>query len=95
VPSDAIRAFHSGLIHRALKALTQQAIEERSLRSMVFALDPKDLPELNQLIQEFFENVSRRFSKPTQSSRLYAMTHQLFALDKKLDEKIDKKGEDL
>lgn len=90
VPSEAIRNFHSGLIHKALASLETQSIGERTVRSMIFSLGPDDLPVLNTMIEEFLESVAKRFAAQKPQSRLYAISSQAFALDKRETKQGDK-----
>ena len=85
IPSETIRSFHKQLIEKATVAVEEQTLKERSLNSLIIAIDENDRDEINKRISDFFDQINIEFSqKEGPKTKVYALTNQFFELGEKL-----------
>lgn len=81
VPSSAIREHHRQYLEKSMEALEQQTPEQRDFSGIIFQLNPQQLDQARQEVQNFRERMLNLFPETDQSS-VYRMSVQLFSLSK-------------
>lgn len=82
IPSGAIRQFHRDALKQAEVALEEVSLEERDFSSIMFAIDPEQLPQAKRLIQEFRRKMDK-FFEGGKSREVYRLNLQLLPVTKK------------
>lgn len=80
VPSASIRSYHEQLIAKAERSVNEQSIHQRSLQSLVFAMDGERLPEAFRRLEKFVQEFNQEFKGDTKKTSVMALTAQLFTL---------------
>lgn len=82
IPSRAIRAYHSQILHKADHAIEAIPVEERDFSALTLAINSSQLEEAREELRKF----RRRFCSNLQSSpgkdRVYCLSIQFFPVDK-------------
>jgi uncharacterized protein (TIGR02147 family) len=78
--NEALRNFHRKLLQKAIESLETQSPEEKWIGSETVAIDPKQLPEAYEIIEEFMNKMVRLFDRGKKRTRIYHMGLQLFRL---------------
>ena len=85
IPSETIRSFHKQLIEKATVAVESQTLKERSLNSLIIAINEDERDEINKKISEFFERLNIEYSQSEGiKTKVYALTNQFFEIGEKL-----------
>ncbi len=82
IPSAAIRGFHRQMLSLAMTALESQSPIERDYSGCTIAMDPKQLPQVRELIRNFQKELMELVST-SEKTAVYQMSMQLFRLDQK------------
>lgn len=80
VPSDAIKAYHSQILHRALEAIYSQSVDERELSSSVVAIDSERINEAKEAIRRFNSDFIKKFCSRFRQDQVYCLSMQFFEL---------------
>lgn len=80
--TPVIQEFHRQFLGLATQALSQQEIEKRKAITSVFSIRQEDLPEARAALNRFNDEFLSRFQAPENLDSVYAVTLQLFRLDK-------------
>ncbi|RYZ62282.1 MAG: TIGR02147 family protein, partial [Proteobacteria bacterium] len=81
--NGALRAFHSSMLTKAAEALDSQKVSERFVGSETFSFDPKDLPAMNKILENAFNQILARAEKGRSKTAVYHLGIQMFSLTKK------------
>ena len=83
-PNHALRHFHKQMINKAIKSIDEQPVEQRYVTGKTMSILREDLPKLQELVQDFFQNVTDLIGQHSQrgqdSNALYQLNVQLFDL---------------
>ncbi len=83
-PSAAIRKFHEQVIQKSLKALHEQAVQDREYGSATFAFEASRINEAKQALREFQKKFSDEFyTNSKNKDSIYQFSLQFFRLDTK------------
>ena len=82
VPSGAIRMFHRQMIEKAKTAIEMQSIDERFLQSLQFPVLKSDLPNIQNDIVKFRNQMLRKYGRTASgdADTVYGLNLQLFKL---------------
>jgi len=82
VPSAAIRTFHKQMIAKAQTAIEMQEIHERFLQSIQFPVLKSDLPNIQNDIVKFRNQMLRKYGRTAagDADTVYGLNMQLFKL---------------
>ena len=80
IPSEVTRKAHDRILTKAKDALYQQSVSERDFTSMMFTLDPADLPEAKAEIRSFIQNFLQKYSNKSNAQKVYSLNVQLYNL---------------
>ncbi len=82
VPSAAVRKFHGQILEKAKTALETQAVEERDIAGISFAVDPAQIPALKKEIHDFLDRLATRLDRadPKKKTEVYHLETALFRL---------------
>jgi uncharacterized protein (TIGR02147 family) len=83
VPSSYIRDYHEQLIHKSLRAIHEQAVNERCLQSLVFAIRHDRMPEAFRKLEEFVHEFNQEFGSDEGKDTVLALTAQLSTLGRR------------
>lgn len=75
-----LRSFHRQMFHRSIESLYRQAPQERVIGTETFAVDPKILPEIEMLYQQFVQELQRLLDSPEKKSEVYHLSFHCFRL---------------
>jgi len=81
ITSEGIRKYHKQMLERAKKAVEEQTMDERDLRSLTLAFDKARVQEAKDDIQKFVAQFEKKYGKGSRNS-VYQMSLALFRLDK-------------
>jgi len=81
IPSAAIRAYHRGMLEKAIHALEFQDIRERDVTGVGFAVDPARLEQIKRDISDFQDQMVAKYSKGKRRA-VYFLETALFQLTK-------------
>jgi uncharacterized protein (TIGR02147 family) len=79
-PSAAIRKFHTQQLNKAKEALERLQYESRIMQGITMAVDPKKIPQAQELITEFRNKMYQLFENGDKKN-VYHLAIQLFPLD--------------
>lgn len=82
VPSDAQKNFHGQILDKAGQAIFLQTYQQRSVGSLFFTVDEKDIPEAFKAIEAFRREFSERFGSG--SDHVYCLATQMFQINDQL-----------
>jgi uncharacterized protein (TIGR02147 family) len=87
IPNEAVRHCHAQLLEKAKAALETQALAEREIGGITFAVDPKQLPELKIELKRFLDSWAERLeeTRHQNKSQVYQLETILFRLTEKGD----------
>ncbi len=57
IPSEAIRHFHKGIIHKALESIDQVIPEQREVSTIVLSFNKKDLKSAKKFLRDYQERL--------------------------------------
>lgn len=77
VTTAITRAFHRGLIEKALSGMEDLPIEERDISSITFAMSPEQMTAAKEEIRRFRLRMADLFEQPKVSTEVYNLTVQL------------------
>lgn len=77
IPSSAIRLHHKEMISRALEALEESPVAERTFNSLAFHVEPERLPAIRQRILDFTREINSEFAGK-QTNSIYQLNIQFF-----------------
>lgn len=80
IPSEAVRNYHRQIINKSLHAIDNQSMDEREIRGLTIAIDPKQLPAMKKELSAFLEKFVERFSKGKNVSEVYQLELTYFKL---------------
>jgi uncharacterized protein (TIGR02147 family) len=80
IPDEAIRKYHSRVLHKADESLNKDDVAERSFSAMTIALNSADLPEAKAKIDKFRRHLAQ-FLERGKKKRVYKLAIQLFPVD--------------
>lgn len=81
-PNPALRAFHKQMIMKAHDSIETQSPEERYVGSQTFSINPNDLKEASEIINEFRKKMVDLFDRSEKKTKTYHLGIQLFDLTK-------------
>lgn len=85
IPNNTIRFYHKQFIEKAQLSVDEQDMAQRSLNTLVIAVNEEDKKEINKKINEFFNQINIEYSKNTENkTAVYALSNQFFELGEKL-----------
>lgn len=79
-PNGALKAFYRKMFEKASVALDEQSNEERLTGFEVLSFDPKQLGEVNQIIEEAINKILKKAKSTKQASEVYHLGFQFFRL---------------
>jgi uncharacterized protein (TIGR02147 family) len=82
VPNRSVQSHHQQILKKAETALFEQPIEERDFSSTSFAMSSQTLAWAKDEMKKFRRSLTKRLAQDEKKDRLYALSMQLFALDK-------------
>jgi uncharacterized protein (TIGR02147 family) len=83
IPSLSIKKFCQQILNKAMKAITDQSLDERELSTLTVAIDSKDLPILKKKIQNFRNDFDQTIIKSLKNKKpniVYCLSMQFFNL---------------
>jgi uncharacterized protein (TIGR02147 family) len=80
IPSEAIRHFHKGVIHKALESIDQVSPEQRELSTIVLSFNKKDIKSAKKFLRDYQEKFANQFESEKSSDEVYAISLQFFPL---------------
>lgn len=84
IPSVAIKNHHDQMLARARESLFEDDMDTRFFYSLCMSFSREDLPEAQQMIQEFMNEFDARFAESTKDKKdIYQLGFQLFPHTKK------------
>lgn len=81
VPSESVRDYHRQMLEMAKQALEFQALEERDISGVGFAVDPRFLPSIKKDIQDFQDQLVAKYARG-KKRQVYQLEMALFRLTK-------------
>ncbi len=85
VPSEAIRKCYRGLLEKCADAVETQSPQEKVIGAETFTFDPKQLPQLKELTDRYFEQVLELAASGKKRTEVYQAFVEVFRLTKKGD----------
>ena len=79
-PSSAIRKFHRQVLERAMLALDNQPLEERSFSTIFVPVDKKRVTEAKRWIKNFRRRFCRKLDAGAANNAIYCLSVQFFNL---------------
>ncbi len=83
VPSEALKKFHSQLLHKAQKAIYDQSVEERDISSITLPIQVCDIPWAKQQIKEFRRGLMAKLESAEKKDAVYCLAVQFFGVQEK------------
>lgn len=80
LPSSALRSYHKQVLGKAIEAIESQSVDRRYFISRTVALKRRQLQELRELVDGFFERVSKEVGNESEPDALYQVNAQFFDL---------------
>lgn len=80
LPSDALRHFHSQMLKKAEKSLTDQSPQEKYVGSQTFSIHPDTLPEARKVIESAMDRLVELFDQEAHPTEVYHLGFQLFRI---------------
>lgn len=80
IPSSAIRQFHCQIMAKATDALEGQTVLEREIKSMIVGIPREALPELRDVLRNFFETFKDKTTLMEPKDEIYGFSMQFFRL---------------
>lgn len=77
MPSAILRSYQKSILQMALAAIDGQSFDERESSSLVFTIDPNQLPLARQLISEFQDQLASTLDS-SKATEVYQCSIQLF-----------------
>lgn len=85
VPSSAIRKFHAQVLSKAMRALTDQTVENRSFSANFMTIDKAKLPEAKEMMRKFRRRFVTQVCEAGQNrNSVYCLSMQLFELTQEI-----------
>lgn len=81
VPSESLKKHHEQILEKASEAIYLQSVDERSLTSMTFAIDRRDIPMAKEMIAKFVTELSLKLQQSEKKDAVYCGAIQFFRLD--------------
>ncbi len=78
--SQALRKFHTEMLDRAVKSLTEQSPQQRQIQTQTLPIDPIDLPKIDELTDQFYERVVNLCKKGRNRTQMYHLATVFFNL---------------
>lgn len=75
-----LRQFHMEMMDRAKRSLIEQMPRERFVGSETFSFDSTQIPEANEIIEEFFSKMITLANRSKQKDSVYHLGVQMFRL---------------
>ena len=85
ISSDAIKALHDSMMHRARRALYRQSVESREFTFCQMAVRSSDLPRAKAELRRMRDEFIAKFCAPDDGDQIYCVAMQFFSL---LDEPL-------
>ena len=83
VPNEALQKFTKQILQKADESQTEQTNQERVFGTETLAFDERDLPQLRELTDDYFEAVIQLAKNGKQKNQVYSVGVQAFRLNKK------------
>lgn len=84
IPSVAIRKYHEQILQKGVKALHEQAFDQREYGSATFAFDASRIKEAKAVLRNFQKRFSDEFYKNSENKdSVYQFSFQFFRVDQK------------
>lgn len=83
VPNESLQRFHKQMLEKAIESLQGQTPKEKIIRTETIAIDPKLLPEADELVEEFVGKMTQLFRKSRKKTTVYHLGIQFFNLLRK------------
>jgi uncharacterized protein (TIGR02147 family) len=82
-PNEALRRFHRQMLEKAIESLTTQTPQEKKIGSETVAFHPDQLPEVEELMEEFFTKLVALAKRNPQPTEVYHFGVQFFRVTRK------------
>lgn len=79
VPNEAIKKFHSQMIHKSINALENHPVDTREISSNTFTIDTSKIRQAKDMIRKFQSDLSKLVGS-TQGDKTYQLNVQFFNL---------------
>jgi uncharacterized protein (TIGR02147 family) len=63
IPSEGVRRHHVQMMERAMDAIREDEMSKRDMSSLTFTMDPEQMTEAKQVLEEYRLDFLRRFEK--------------------------------
>lgn len=81
ISSEALKQFHEQMLDHAKTSIRKYSVQDRHLSGRTINIDKKDIPEIQDFIQQFRNEFDRRFTK-NHGTETYQLSTALFPLTK-------------
>jgi uncharacterized protein (TIGR02147 family) len=81
IPNENLRRYHRQFIEKAMAAIEEQTYEQRSISGLTFAIDPSEVPMVNDMIKKFKNGLEKKL-KSKKFKSVYQINFQFFELTK-------------
>ena len=80
VPSESIRKFHRQVLEKAIRAMSEQPVQERFFATHFLTINRSDLPEAYAAIEDFQRRFCAKLQADEPKELLYCISMQLFKI---------------